>query len=81
MCNRDRGDQRAQLITEVPGIGRGFQHHGVGWAEMALTPVGQILQVYPARSKDHLLPGRDRSSHHVVFMHVQSYKPFCEMRM
>jgi hypothetical protein len=84
MCNRDRGDQWAQLITEVPGIGRGFQHHGVGWAEMVLTPVGQILQVHPARSKDHLLPGSDRSSHHVVLMHVQSYKPFsgrrCEHR-
>jgi hypothetical protein len=81
MCNRDRADQRVQLITEVPGIGRRFQHHGVGWAQMALTPVGQIDQVHPARSKDHLLPGGDRSSHHVVLMHVQSYKSFSKMQM
>jgi hypothetical protein len=47
---------------------------------MALTPVGQIVQVYPARSKDHLLPGSDRSHHHVVLMHVQSYKPFYRRR-
>jgi hypothetical protein len=47
---------------------------------VVLTPVGQILQVHPARSKDHLLPGSDGSSHHIVLMHVQSYKPFCRKR-
>jgi DDE superfamily endonuclease len=48
---------------------------------MALTPVGQIVQIHPARSKDNLLPGIDGSGHDVVLMHVQGHKPFCEMRM
>jgi hypothetical protein len=67
-------------VTEVPGVGRRFQHDGVGWAQMALTPVGQIVQVHPARSKDYLLPGSDGSNHHIVLMHIQSYKPFYRKR-
>jgi hypothetical protein len=80
MGDCDGGDQGTKLITEVPGVGRRFQHHGVGWAEMALAPVGQIVQIDPTRSKDTVLLRSDRSSHHIVLMHVQSYKPFYEMR-
>lgn len=34
MGNRDKGDERAELITKVPGVRRCFQDDGICWAQM-----------------------------------------------
>lgn len=41
MSHRNRADQWHQLIVEQPGIGRGFQDHGIRGGEVRLGPVGE----------------------------------------
>lgn len=47
MSNRHEGDQRTELITEILGIRRCFQHHSIGLAQMLLTPEEKFNKAQP----------------------------------